>query len=131
MTETTTATAQRELGDPFEALSHFFMLATEHDHSGAGAAARLLLGLYNGKRFPFDLQDLRRFDDKNLRRAFALLKLDSRPEREVHEWLNRLYGRTDFGARFEHLAHRWRLKGKCKKEWLADIEPLRFGADSQ
>lgn len=121
------ATAQkREIGDPMEALSQFFILASTQDHSAARVAACLLLGLYNGDRFRFDLTELRRLDAANLKRALALLELDARPRMEVHEWLNRLYGRTDFGARFEHLAHRWNLKGKGKKAWLSPIEAVRF-----
>ena len=45
----TTAT-KREIGDPIEALSHFFILATTQDHSAAKVAACMLLGLYNGQR---------------------------------------------------------------------------------
>ena len=121
----TTAT-KREIGDPIEALSHFFILATTQDHSAAKVAACMLLGLYNGYRFQFDLTELRRLDASNLKRALALLEFDARPRMEVHEWLNRLYGRTDFGPRFEHLAHRWNLKGKCKKQGLVPVEVVRF-----
>lgn len=124
MTETTAT--KREIGDPMEALSHFFILATTQDHSEAKVAACMLLGLYNGYRFQFDLTELRRLDADNLKRALALLELDARPHMEVHEWLNRLYGRTDFGQRFEHLAHRWNLKGKCKKQGLVPVEAVRF-----
>lgn len=51
MTDTATEKTQPaklEIGNPIEALAHFFILASEHDHSGARVAARLLLGLYNG-----------------------------------------------------------------------------------
>lgn len=131
MTDTKTdkpaTAAKREVGDPIEALAHFFILATTQDHSAAGVAARLLLGLYNGGRFTFDLTDLRLLDAANLKRALALLEFDARPQMEVHVWLNRMYGRTDFGARFEHLAHKWALKGKCKKQWLEPVPAVRFG----
>lgn len=129
MTDSTTEKnqlAQPEIGDPMEALAHFFMLASERDHGGARVAACVLLGLYNGTRFPLDLSDLRLLDDKNHARAMALLSLDKRPAMEVHVWLNRLYGRSDFGMRFEHLAHKWRMKGKCKKDWLDPVEALSF-----
>ncbi len=121
----TTAT-KREIGEGLEALSHFFILATTQDHSAAKVAACMLLGLYNGYRFQFDLTELRRLDADNLKRALALLEFDARPRMEVHEWLNRLYGRNDFGQRFEHLAHRWNLKGKCKKQGLVPVEAVRF-----
>lgn len=126
MSTATPTTAARELGHPVEALKHFLMLASTQDHSGARVAACLLLGLYNGNRFQFDLTDLRLLDAANLKRALALLEFDARPRMEVHQWLNCLYGRTDFGARFEHLAHRWGLKGKCKRADLVDVPAVRF-----
>lgn len=129
MTDSMTEKAQpakREIGDPIEALAHFFILATTQDHSAARVAARLLLGLYNGHRFTFDLTDLRLLDAANLKRALALLEFDARPRMEVHVWLNRMYGRADFGERFEHLAHRWNLKGKCKRASLGKVPAVRF-----
>lgn len=129
MTDSATEKAQpakREIGDPIEALAHFFIMASEGDHSGARVAARLLLGLYNGSRFEFDLTDLRLLDTANLKRALALLEFDATPRMEVHQWLNRMYGRTDFGMRFEHLAHSWNIKGKCKKAYLDKVPAVRF-----
>ncbi|WP_200933066.1 hypothetical protein [Acidovorax sp. Leaf160] len=128
MTAATAAATVAPAGDDnaiaMEALTRLFILASTQTHSGARTAACLLLGLYNGARFPFDLTDLRLLDEDNLARALALLKLDARPAMEVHQWLNLLHGRTDFGARFEHLAHRWKLKGKCKKEWLEPVQSI-------
>ena len=121
-----TTTKKRPIVDPIGALSHFCILATTQDLSAWRVAAKMLLGLYNGYRFQFDLTELRRLDADNLKRALALLEFDARPRMEVHEWLNRLYGRTDFGPRFEHLAHRWNLKGKCKKQGLVPVEAVRF-----
>lgn len=115
--------------DELEILSRFFFLAWQHSHSGAKVAAGLLLGMYNGTRFPFDLTDLRLLDEGNLNDALQLMRFDSRPRMEVHEWLDQLYGRSDFGERFENLAHIWRKKGKCKKEWLVavpEIQELSF-----
>lgn len=114
------------LSPEHEALTNFFMLATCHSHGAARVAARLLLGLYNGGRFPFDLTDLRLLDESNLERAMVLLRMDARCSMEVHEWLNLLYGRRDFGARFEHMAHAWRVKGRCKKEYLEPVGALRL-----
>jgi len=93
--------------------------------SGAEAAAKLLLGLYNGKRFPFDLTDLRSFDDNNLDAALTVIRADAtRCEREVHQWLNAATGRTDFGERFEHLAHDYKLKGRYRgRDDLAPLVP--------
>ena len=122
MAETTTK--KRQIGDPIEALAHFFILATTQDLSAGRVAAKMLLGLYNGHRFQFDLTELRRLDADNLKRALALLEFDARQRMKVHEWLNFLYDRTDFGPRFELLAHRWNLKGK--KQGLVPVEVVRF-----
>lgn len=92
--------------------------------SGGRAAAGVLLGLYNGSRFPMDLTDLRVMDNSNLAAALRVMQDDaSRCQMEVHEWLNQLTGRRDFGARFEQLAHDYSRKGKCKKEHLDRLVP--------
>lgn len=92
--------------------------------SGARAAAGVLLGLYNGIRFPFDLTDLRVLDEPHFEAAMAVIRCDGqRCHMEVHAWLNQLTGRHDFGMRFEHLAHEWRRKGKCKREHLDPVLP--------
>lgn len=94
--------------------------------SGARAAAGVLLGLYNGSRFPFDLTDLRVLDAENRRAALTVIADDaSRCEMELHEHLNELTGRSDFGARFEHLAHEYACfkRRRCKREWLVDLQP--------
>ncbi len=94
--------------------------------SGARAAAGVLLGLYNGTRFPFDLTDLRLLDASHLEAAMEVITSDaSRCQMEVHQWLNRLAGRHDFGQRFEHLAHEWKRKGRCKREHLEALTPAR------
>lgn len=111
--------------DELAILSRFFFLAWGHSHSGAKVAASLLLGFYNGTRFPFDLTDLRLLDAGNLSDALVLMRFDARISMEVHDWLNTLYSRNDFGERFEHLAHKWRKKGKCKKEWLVDVPEIQ------
>ena len=92
--------------------------------SGARAAAGVLLGLYNGDRFPFDLTELRVLDPKLLAVAIDVIAEDAaRCEMEVHRILDKLTGRRDFGERFEHLAHEYaRFKrGRCK---AADLKPL-------
>lgn len=94
--------------------------------SGARAAAGVLLGLYNGARFPFDLTDLRVLDGPHLAAALAVISSDAlRCQMEVHQWLNHLTGRRDFGQRFEHLAHEYQCfkRGRCKREWLEPLEP--------
>jgi len=90
------------------------------DTGQAGVCARLLLGLYNGARFPFDLTDLRRLDTPLLRAAFDVLARDAAcTGPEVHEVLNSACGRRDFGPRLEHMAHFWRLRGRCAREGLS------------
>jgi len=95
-----------------------------HGASGARAAAGVLLGLYNGDRFPFDLVDLRVMDQNYLDAAIEVIRCDAtRCQREVHEWLNQLTGRRDFGMRFERLAHEYRRKGRCKLIHLDPVSP--------
>lgn len=101
--------------------------------SGARAAAGVLLGLYNGTRFPFDLTDLRVLDSDNLYDAMQVIFQDARHCRmEVHEWLNQLTGRRDFGMRFEHLAHDFKAfkRGRCKKDQLTELSPRTFSIDA-
>ena len=108
------------------ALIRLWNLTQEHDAytSGARRAALVLLGLYNGPRFPFDLTDLRAMDTNVMEDAISVIAEDSRRcQREVHMWLNHLTGRGDFGERFEHLAHKYRVKGRCKKEALFQLSP--------
>lgn len=100
---------------PLDALVRLWKLA-QHDHGGSRVAVKLLLGLYNGNRFPFDLTELRCLDQDYLEDALTVIRLDSRPQMEVHEWLNKLYARRDIGHRMEILACDWNLKGRCNKE---------------
>lgn len=111
-----------------QALVQLWNLTQEHKGtSGARAAAGVLLGLYNGERFPFDLTDLRLLDAANLPAAMAVIQSDAaRCQMEVHVWLNRLTGRDDFGDRFEHLAHEYRRKGRCKREHLYPLSPTNL-----
>lgn len=96
-------------------------------HSGTSGTRRailVLLGLYNGPRFPFDLTELRAMDTDILRDALLVITEDAqRCQVEVHTWLNRLTGRSDFGERFEHLAHDYRIKGRCKRDQLRPLDP--------
>lgn len=88
----------------------------QRDHGGSRVCVKLLLGLYNGTRFPFELTELRCLDQEHLDAALAVIRMDASPKMEVHELLNRLYGRSDMGPRFELLARAWKLKGCCNKE---------------
>lgn len=113
-----------------KALVTLWNVTQEHiGTSGARAAAGVLLGLYNGSRFPLDLTELRALDNNLREAAIEVIDSDSmRCQMEVHEWLNRLSGRHDFGQRFEHLAHEYTSfkRGRCKRDYLVDIEPRRL-----
>lgn len=108
-----------------QALIRLWNLTQEHPGtSGAETAVRVLLGLYNGPRFRLDLTELRRLDNENVDTALAVISADAhRPAREVHQWLNLITGRTDFGLRFERLAFEYRIKGRCKRDQLQDVKP--------
>ncbi len=109
-----------------DSLIRLWNVTQQHrDTSGARACAGVLLGLYNGRRFPMNLIDLRCLDPDLTQHALLVIQADAmRCEYEVHEWLNRLAGRNDFGARFEHLATYWRRKGCCTRKELAESLPL-------
>lgn len=113
--------------DQLEALRRLYELPKRHvGTSGGNAAAKLLLGLYNGRRFPFDLTDLRVFDQTNFEAAMTVIRMDApRCMAEVHTVLDALYGDGfNTGAEFEHWAYDMRLKGRCTKDNLPD-RPLR------
>lgn len=48
---------------------------------------RFLLSLYNGDAFPFALTDLRGLDSALWDDCLAVLRLDQRPELEVHQYI--------------------------------------------
>lgn len=101
-----------------DAVLRLFNLARVHlGTSGGNAAAKLLLGLYNGRRFPFDLTDLRVFDPANLEAAFTTMLSDaSRCWCEVHMLIDAILGVSTTGAQFERWAYDLRLKGRCSKD---------------
>lgn len=109
--------------DTSDSLLHLWRMA-QGTSSSEKVAARFLLGLYNGYRFPFDLTDLRLFDCANFKRAMLVLAMDHMPKAEVHVVLGDLLGRSgrDMAAEFEHLAFDRGLKGRAKK---ADLPALR------
>lgn len=113
-----------------KALATLWNVTQDHiGTSGARAAAGVLLGLYNGTRFPFDLTELRGLDAGLREAALDVIESDaSRCQMEVHQWLNRLTGRDDFGQRFEHLAHEYGCfkRGRCKRDYLVELEPRRL-----
>lgn len=112
--------------DQLKALALLWAWGQRGDCSGERVAAKLLLGLYNGTRFPFDLTDLRLLDEQLLRAALLVIEMDSSPAAEVHVLLGRIYQhpRGDFGNEFEWRAYELGLKGRTKKDWLAPREQL-------
>ncbi len=109
------------------ALGRLYELPKRHvGTSGGNVAAKLLLGLYNGPRFPFDLTDLRCFDTANFEAAMTVIRMDAPFCRaEVHTVLDAMYGDGfSTGDEFEHWAFNLRLKGRRKKDLLPAV-PLR------
>ena len=92
------------------------------DTGGGGTAARLLLGIYNGNRFPFDLTDLRRLDKNNLAMALTVLRMDARCRAEVHVILSALLDDMTVQSRMEVWAYDMGLKHRAKK---AEAEEMR------
>jgi hypothetical protein len=82
---------------------------------------RVLLGCYNGTRFPFDLTDLRRLDDKNLSNVLTVLRMDARCRAEVHLILRYLLSDRMVQAQFERWAYDLGLKGRAKKAEVEDL----------
>jgi len=56
------------------------------DTGQSSVVARFLLGLYNGRRFPFDMTELRRLDRGLIVDCLAVLEMDWLPEMEVHQY---------------------------------------------
>ncbi len=78
--------------------------------SGARVCAQVLLGLYNGGRFPMDITELRILDSDLRHAALKVIASDATHcEREVHDWLGLLSGAymvsgVTWGERFEALS---------------------------
>jgi hypothetical protein len=88
--------------------------------SGGNTCAKLLLGLYNGTRFPFDLTDLRLLDSNLYQAAMTVLHMDARHTYcEVHELLNAIYeDGCSTGAEFEQWAYHLKWGKRCKRDQL-------------
>lgn len=110
------------------ALKLLYLLVRRHLGTGGGnTAAKLLLGLYNGTRFPFDLTDLRLLDRGNHAAAMTVIQMDTfRCRAEVHHVLDAIFADGFYtGHEFEQWAHRLKLKGRCSKENLPDAASRR------
>ncbi len=73
----------------------------QSDTGQSQVAARFLLGLYNGDRFPFDLTEFRRLDTDLFEKCLQVLEMDATPEREIHDAMGIP------GEAFERLARDW------------------------
>lgn len=70
--------------------------------------AGFLLGLYNGRRFPFDLTNLRGLDHVIFDDCMKVLRMDHTPLREVHTYFDA--GNDEGHTLFEGLAVEWEIK---------------------
>lgn len=92
-----------------EALRRLVRLA-QGDTGQCGVVAKFVLGLYNGRRFPFDLTELRRLDDAIFDDCMVLLRMDACvTEREVHRYLK------DGAQLFERIAADWGLNPELSR----------------
>lgn len=89
--------------DGEKALRRLFVVANGHSGQCKHIAA-FLLGLYHGGRFRFDLTDLRCIDSELFDDCMAVLRMDSQPLREVHQYFE------NGGQRFEDMAIKWGIK---------------------
>lgn len=109
--------------DELQALQRLYQAARDHTDTGGGStAARLLLGLYNGERFQFDLTDLRRLDDQLLNAALRVMAMDAHHCRaEVHVILAAMTGDATVQSRMECWAYDLGLKGRAKKAEILEL----------
>lgn len=82
------------------ALFRLLPVATS-DTGQSSVVARFLLGLYNGRRFPFDMTELRRLDRTLIVDCLAVLEMDWLPEMEIHQYVE------NGSALFETMASRF------------------------
>lgn len=83
-------------------------------HRGTGQsriAARFLLSLYNGDRFPFDLSDFRCLDLDIFKDCLVVLLMDYQPQREVHVYIK------DGQRIWEAMAVAWGFTDHNSESW--------------
>lgn len=83
-------------------------------HRGTGQsciAARFLLSLYNGERFPFDLTDFRCLDTEIFKDCLVVLLMGNQPQREVHAYFR------DGQKIWEAMAVTWGFTDHDSKSW--------------
>lgn len=111
--------------DVFAALGRLWDSCYGRDNGGAMVIQRFLLGLYNGRRFQFDLTDLRRLDMGNFEACLAMLRSEwPTPACEVHEQLAIVLNKRVLWVQFvmEGWGYDQRLPGRCKKGALDDMQ---------
>lgn len=106
--------AERE-EEGFEALQRLYQEAIS-DAEGCGAiCAKLLVGLYNGPRYRFNLTSLRQLPASLLADALSVINMDAQLTRkEVHQYFE------DGGRKFRDLIHNYSIE---------DVELLRERGD--
>lgn len=97
----------REAGEA--ALRRLLPIA-QRDTGQSSRVAAILLGLYNGRRFPLDLTNLRSLDYPILDDVMAVLRMDANALQEVHCYFD--HG----GLVFEKLADDWGFNEKARME---------------
>ena len=90
-----------------ESLKHLYRIA-QGDSGQCRRVASFLAGLYNGTRFPFDLTNFRGLDGELFEHCMAVLRLDSRPQQEVHMYFE------DGGRKWEEMILNWGF-GKVRR----------------
>ena len=83
-------------------LRHLYEVA-QGDNGQCHYIARFLAGLYNGYRFPFDLTDFRCLDRELFEHCLNVLRMDYRPQQEVHEYFQA------GGQKWEDMIRAWGL----------------------
>ncbi|PKO49056.1 MAG: hypothetical protein CVU31_02645 [Betaproteobacteria bacterium HGW-Betaproteobacteria-4] len=81
----------------------------QRDTDQSGRVARILLGLYNGHRFPLNLTNLRSLDDAIFEDVIAVLRMDANAYQEVHLYFE------NGGRIFEKLADDWGMNEKARE----------------
>lgn len=88
-------------------LQRLIDLAQNSDTGGGNVAAQLLLGLYNGPQYPFDLTELCRLDSELYQDALNVIALRVRHSVEPHEFFQ------NGGELFSNLAEKWQIEAMC------------------
>jgi hypothetical protein len=106
----------------FESLQRLFEEAVTDSMEHGRVCAKLLLGLYNGLRFPFDLSGLRTLPHELLRDAMTVIEFDATAaRREIHTYF------ADGSSRFEELADNYRVVDIQRLKTSSNAAPAGAG----